>query len=307
MGALDTSPETFAKYIEATRSKVTAEKYRFGVEQFLTTVMENGYEDFQSLPRGILNRYVQILMERGYSASSVSVYMAGIKRYLKWVRDQGTSLPDMSEPDMPRQNHVIRDSLSPDQLKVYFRIADELPEPSRSAVLLLPCTGLRASEMAELRLSSIRRVRVRVGGVMRHTVALRIVGKGGKERTVPVLEEGVPVLTGYLSGYRRKAPTCPWIFPGHITKKNRANIPPLATRTLRDAIVHVREPLGLKFTPHTMRRTYLTALYRRGVDPATLAKIAGHANIQTLFRHYLMLDDHDVLRAVHERGASILE
>lgn len=307
MRELDTSPGAFSRYIEATRSGVTAEKYRFGVETFLVTVKENGYEDFQSLPRGILNRYVQILMERGYSASSVSVYMAGIKRYFKWLRDQGVKIPELSDPDMPRQHHVIRDSLNPDQLKVYFHIADELPEPSRSAVLLLPCTGLRASEISELRLSSIRRVKVRVHGTMRNTVALRIKGKGNKERTVPVLEEGVPILTGYLAGYRRKFPSCPWIFPGHVTKNNRSDIPPMAPRTLRDALVHVREPLGLKFTPHTMRRTYLTALYRRGVDPATLAKIAGHANIQTLFRHYLMLDDHDVLRAVHERGASILE
>jgi integrase len=81
----------------------------------------------------------------------------------------------------------------------------------------------------------------------------------------------------------------------------------MSDRTLRAALQHIRTPLGMRFTPHTMRRTYLTTLFRKGVDSAVLAKIAGHADIKTLITHYLALDDVDVARAVHMVGAKLTE
>jgi integrase len=87
-----------------------------------------------------------------------------------------------------------------------------------------------------------------------------------------------------------------------ISKWNKHGAHPMSVRLLRDAVARVREPLGMEITPHTMRRTYLTSLWRMGVDAPTIAKIAGHANIQTLFKHYLALDEQDVLRAVYSKG-----
>lgn len=302
MAAPDTSLTAFEKHVTAVRTKATASKYVSGARQFLDIVRFNGFGSFAELPRNILAQYVQVMVEQGYSASSIHVYLAGVKRYLAWVRDQGVEVTDFSKPDTPVVRHVIRDVLNPEQLKVYFRYADDLEEPSRTATMLLPCTGLRATELATLELKALRAVRIpMVDGSVKRTIALRVTGKGDKMRTVPLLEEGVPIITGYLSGFRRKLPG-PYVFPGALNKTNKHGKRSMSARTLRDAVVQIREPLGMKFTPHTMRRTYLTSLYRRGVDPVTIAKIAGHANIQTLFKHYLMLDEHDVVKAVHEHN-----
>jgi site-specific recombinase XerD len=295
---VDVSPRAFTLYIERVRTKATAEKYGPAVLQFLKTVKDNGYEDFASLPRGILSRYVEVLASQNYSAGSIHVYVTAVKRYLSWVQDQGIKVADIGKPDLPKVTTRVRDALSTDQIRAFFMAATELEEPARTAVLLLPCTGLRANEMVTLPLSSIRKVQIQLKGRTKTTFAFVVRGKGGKERIVPLLDEGVPVLTGYLAGYRRTRKG-PWMFPGVRTNKNKKDSHSLATRTLRYAVSQVRQPLGVRFTPHTMRRTYATALYRRGVSPATLAKILGHANIQTLYKHYLAIDEQDVLREVH--------
>lgn len=298
------SPKKFAKYISSVRSKTTATKYFFAVNQFVDVASSNGYHDLAQLPRNILSRYVEILVEQGYSPASIHVYVAGVRRYFGWLRDQGLSI-ELSNPDTPRIPQVVRDVLSPELLGRYFDIADDLPNPAKTAVKLLACSGARASELVSLPMSSIRRVNIGMDGEEKVRIALRVTGKGNKMRTVPLLDEGIPVLTEYLAGYRRKLPG-PWLFPGIISKKqNKKGLKHMSDRSLRESVIAVREPLGLRFTPHTLRRTYLTMLYRRGVEPATLAKIAGHANIQTLFKHYLMLDEEDVVRAVHKHGARI--
>lgn len=299
--ALDTSVESFSRYIYRTRSVSTAKKYTESAIKFLRTMKFNGITKFENLPRNVLQLFVDTMREK-YSPGSIHVYLAGALRYLNWVKNQGVTIPELADPDAPKVPHRMRDSLSIEDMSVYFSQAEDLPEPAKTAVILLPCTGLRAQEMAELPLSAIHKVSVRLeDGSLKNTLALNVIGKGDKERSVPILDEGVEALMVYLAGDRRKRPG-PWVFPGMITKQNKHGANPMSVRLLRDALVRVREPLGMEITPHTMRRTYLTSLWRMGVDAPTIAKIAGHANIQTLFKHYLALDEQDVLRAVHSRG-----
>jgi integrase len=60
-------------------------------------------------------------------------------------------------------------------------------------------------------------------------------------------------------------------------------------------------------TPHTMRRTYVTTLHRKGIDLAIIAKIAGHANVQTTIDHYIATDANDAVAALHNAGSSLTE
>ena len=300
--AVDTTLQSFASHVHRTSSASTSRKYEQAVRKFLKTLRFNNITRYEALPRNVLQLYADALIAQSYAPASIYVYLAGVRRYLSWVRNQGVKLPELAEPDLPKVPHRIRDVLSPDAMAVYFEQADELlPEPSRTAALLLPCTGLRAAEMAALPLTALHKVVVPLkDGTTKNTYALRVIGKGNKERSVPILDEGAEQLLLYLSGWRRKSGG-PWVFPGMISKANKNGSKHMSVRSLRDAVARVREPLGMEVTPHTMRRTYLTSLWRMGVDPAAIAKIAGHANIQTLFKHYLMLDEHDVVSAVHSR------
>ena len=306
MNGIDTSPEAFEKYLERTRATSTKAKYVFAAKQLLHFATANDIHSFETLPRNTLEAYVEMLVDQGYAAASIHVYQSGAKKYLRWVENQGVPVAQLNAPEAPRITHATRDALPPDTMSAFFRIANELLEPTRTAVMLLPCTGLRAAEMVQLPLSAIRPVSLETSEGPRNTIALVVTGKGGKTRVVPLIEEGVTILTEYLTGHRRKQPGS-WVFPGNLTRKNRRGQNPMSLRSLRDGVIYVREALKMTFTPHTMRRTYLTSLYRRGVEPATLAKIAGHANIQTLFKHYLALDMHDVTSAIHKHGARLYD
>lgn len=299
--APDTSLKAFVSHVYRTRSSSTSKKYEQAATKFVRTLEFNGITSFEKLPRNVLQQFVDSLIGH-YAPASIHVHLAGVQKYLTWVKNQGVKVPELMEPETPKIPHRMRDSLSVDDMSVYFDQASDLPEPAKTAVILLPCTGLRAQEMVELPLSAIHKVSVLLeDGTRKNTLALSVIGKGDKQRSVPILDEGVEALMLYLAG-ERKNRSGPWVFPGMVSKQNRHGAKPMSVRLLRDALVRVREPLGMEITPHTMRRTYLTSLWRMGVDAPTIAKIAGHANIQTLFKHYLALDEQDVLRAVHSRG-----
>lgn len=292
----------FEKYVTAIRSESTAEKYAAWVAWFLAWVEKTyGPVALTKLPKDTLSRYAVELLGQGIFPTTILSRIAAVNRYFRWLHEtQNVPQIEFHTPELPKQKRKVKDILSPGMFEHYFRVAGDLPEPMRTAALLLPCTGLRSNEMVSLPLDSTRRVPFEHGGIIKDTHCLVITGKGGNERIVPILDEGVDFLRVYVRGWRKKREDEEaFMFPGKHRDEH------LSTRALREAVQKIRDSLGMKFTPHTMRRTYLTSLYRKGVEPVMLAKIAGHSNVQFLMDYYLALDEHDVVRAVHETGGRL--
>lgn len=308
MATVDVSVEAFRKYLSGVKSASTAKKYSTYTRNFLHLMSENGYTTFKQIPPGFLNTFASALSQEQKSASTVRVQVYAVKKYLEWVRGQGVKVTEQSRLELPKVEARVREILPPEQITEYFRQADLLlDEPVRTAAMLLPCSGLRGSEMVGLKLEDIHKASVKVKGKKRETLFIRVIGKGGKQRSVPLMEEGVEILTGYLAGWRRRQPGV-WLFPspfgGEGVKKGKKHV---SDRYLRAAVQKLCAPLGLTFSPHTMRRTYITYLWRKGLDIATLAKVAGHANVQTTINHYIRMESNDALQAVHEAGGSLTE
>jgi site-specific recombinase XerD len=268
----------------------------------------NGYQTFAEIPPGLLSELSSMLSREGKSPSTVRVYVYAVQKYLNWVRSKGLVVAVQAKPDLPKKAFRMREVLPADQFTNYFRQADmDLEEPMRTAVMLLPCCGLRASEMVSLKLEHIHRARVKLAnGKQKRTLFLRVYGKGNKERHVPLMEEGVEILTGYLAGWRKRH-NGPWLFPKITKGKRTSGRKHVSDRYLRASLQKMREPMGMQFTPHTLRRTYITTLHRKRVDLATISRIAGHSNVQTTIDHYIRMEPTDGVRAVHDAGASITE
>lgn len=311
MSGPDVSIQTFRQYLMGVKTKSTAVKYSGYATGFLKLMRANGYESFSQLPPGLLSEFASMLSNQGKNPSTVRVQVFAAKKYLEWVRSRGVEVTPQSKPELPKKQIRLKEVLPPDQFMNFFRMADrELEEPIRTAVMLLPCCGLRAEEMVSLRLDQILRIEVPLEkGGMKKTLAFRPFGKGGKERNVPLMEEGVEILTGYLAGWRKQQQG-PWLFPKVIRKKARKHLSGqkhISDRYLRAALQKLREPMGMDFTPHTFRRTYLTTLYRKKINLKVIADIAGHASIQTLIDHYIISDPTDNVRALHDAGGSLTE
>lgn len=290
----------FENYITAIRTEATASRYVISVTSFLRWLRDTrGYIDLSELPLSTLSDYVMYLLERGYLPGTISAHLAGIKRYFRWLKEQkAVAVPAFYRVELPKSKRRVKDALSLEQLTHYFRVAGELEEPLRTAILLLPCSGLRSHEMVGMKLSNLRRSSFQLeDGTKKSTLCLVTTGKGDRERVVPLFDEGAEILVKYLKDWRRLHADQTYLFPGRYKGH-------LSTRALRDSIQKIRGAFRASWTPHTMRRTYLTILYRRGVPLVTLAKIGGHA-VQVLIDHYLALDEQDVVRALQSAGARL--
>lgn len=302
------SSKAFRQYLLGVKSPGTAQKYASSADIFLRVMRANGYGDFSQIPPGLLSELASMLIRQRLRPNTVRVHIFAIKKYLEWVRGRGVEVVEQTKVDLPSRQVRMREVLPVDQFTNYFRSADlELEEPMRTAVMLLPCCGLRAAEIVSLKLEHIQRAHVKLAnGKKKSTLILKVLGKGDKERHVPLMEEGVEILTGYLAGWRKRQKG-PWLFPRITKKTSTSGTNHVSSRSLRDSLQKMREPMGMNFTPHTMRRTYVTTLHRKGVDLATIAKIAGHANVQTTVDHYISMEPSSTVKAVHDAGASLTE
>lgn len=250
----------------------------------------------------MLMQYSVFLLDKKYGVATVQSHIAGVQRYLNWLQTKvKVELPTFYRPEYPNQKRKpVKDSLSNNTLAEFFQVASRLEEPVRTAALLLPCSGLRSEEMVSLPLGCLKRITVELDdGTSKDVLLLLVRGKGGHERVVPLLDEGANVLIYFLKGWRRGQSSTRWLFPGKTSH--------LATRTLRNAVQKVRKLQDEEFTPHSMRRTYLTTLYRQGLKPNILAKLAGHGDVQVLINHYLDLNEEDLAKSVHSAGGHILQ
>jgi integrase/recombinase XerD len=126
----------------------------------------------------------------------------------------------------------------------------------------------------------------------------KCVGKGSKQRVVPLGRKAVQALRDYLAESRAEAakanPDVPWVF---ISRGGRA-----LTREMLWILVkkYVRRAgLNAKVSPHTLRHSFATHLLAGGADLRTVQELLGHANIRTT-QHYTHVD-RDRLRAIHRQ------
>ncbi len=140
----------------------------------------------------------------------------------------------------------------------------------RTVVILLATTGLRLTECMSLKKDSIDL----------DSKELKILGKGGKRRVVPLLESTAEMLAGYMEARQSDSP---FVFPGN-TRTGYAEIYNVE-KTLKRACLRAGvEP----FTPHQLRHLYATEMLRSGAKLEVVERILGHASIgitADIYRH----------------------
>ena len=136
---------------------------------------------------------------------------------------------------------------------------------------LLYGAGLRISEALGLR---------RCDAPLGDSAALRIVGKGSKERVVPIL----PAVVASISGYLNRCPFDPGP-DGPLFLGARGG--PLNPRLVQRAMARMRSALGLPdtATPHALRHSFATHLLANGGDLRSIQELLGHASLSTTQRY----------------------
>ena len=236
------------------------------------------------------------LVDQGYAPATVNRCLAGVRGVLRaaW-RLRQLSTDDFHRAcdvaSVPGSRLPAGRSLSLSQLEGLFgACVDGTRAGARDAALvaLLFSTGLRRSEAASVLLAQLDRDSWRV----------TVIGKGNRERAVPLRAGGREALEGWLR--------CRGVLPGYLLcRVTRTGIvipdAPLSASALRQRLSLRAAAAGVPWcTPHDLRRTFVTHLLDAGIDLNVVRKLAGHAQVQTTARY-----DHRDFEAM-ERAVEVL-
>ena len=223
-------------------------------------------------------------------------HLSAVRSFYKYLaRRHGVANPAPGLLSTPKVRHPIPKALVPEAARGVAEDAGEVSDDPRAQLrdtalftLLYGC-GLRIAEALALNV----RDRPRGGG------ALRVVGKGSKERLVPVLPAVQQAVDAWLAVHPNAGDPASPLFLGLRGKRLNAAV---AQRTMR----HYRRLTGLPehATPHALRHSFATHLLAGGADLRSIQELLGHASLSTTQR-YTSVDEATLLavfRATHPRA-----
>jgi site-specific recombinase XerD len=255
----------------------TAKTYRAGISAFtdrLDTI------DVNDVTVEDVVGWRQYLVGAGAASASISTYWDGARSFFDWCKRAGyiTGIDPFSIVRRPtRIRDQQRIAASPTQVRALLGVAIN---PRDHALITLLAHGLRIQETVNAKPSNIVTV-----SASEHY--LKVLGKGNKERMVPLLRWAYPILLGQ-------------VLPGNDAPFVHTNGAPLSVRQAQSVFQSLCRTVGITgITPHSMRHGYATRLLRAGVNLAVVSKLLGHESIKTT-EVYLHLGTEDLGVAVEQ-------
>jgi integrase/recombinase XerD len=239
-----------------------------------------------------LQEFLEYITELELSAHSQARILSGLKGFFKYLMFEDRIKKDPTALiEGPRLGRKLPDTLSfPEIEKLLNAIDLSKPEGARNRAMVevLYSSGLRVSELVDLKLNN----------VYADSGFLRVVGKGNKERLVPIGRDALKFLAIYTGEIRGKTPlkSPRKGFESHVfLNRNGSKLTRVMVFTI---IKKLALDIGLKKTisPHTFRHSFATHLIEGGADLRAVQEMLGHESITTteIYAHL----DRDYLRQV---------
>ncbi|MGB0716910.1 MAG: site-specific tyrosine recombinase XerD, partial [Phycisphaerae bacterium] len=231
------------------------------------------------------------LSQRGLALSSIVRHFASTKMFLRFLYSEGILKRDVSTLlESPKRWRTIPNTVRYTQVKALLNapeITDEYYLRDRALLELLYATGMRVSELVNL---PIDQINLSLGYV-------RCIGKGQKERIVPVGRYAIDALEAYLEHLRPKLlgeRHTDAVFLSRTGRPlDRSNIWRIVRKYAR--LAGIEEPLS----PHTLRHCFATHLLAGGADLRIVQELLGHADVTTT-QVYTHVDEAQ-LKHVHSK------
>ena len=290
--------EPFVDYLSFERglSDRTLSAYKRDLERLLLFLEEKDRNDPSEVTLQDLRDFVFHLKDSGLAATSVRRALSCIRGYFAFLMEEGVLTEDPSERlESPRAWRRLPQVLSQEEIQKIL----EAPDPDhpmywrdRSILEVLYATGIRVSELVELRMSNLDL----------EEAICTVFGKGSKERLVPLGGPARRALERYLRELRSRLDSGRG--EGRVFLNHRGR--PLSRAAIWELVKKyaLRGGVGRKVSPHIFRHSFATHLLEGGADLAAVQELLGHADISTtqiythVDREYLK----EVHRTFHPRG-----
>ncbi len=252
------------------RSPHTVRAYLAAASRLIEATSADGWMAIARIDGPALRGHLAARRADGLGNTSAARELSAIKSFIAFAREQAGEV-DPAAPRMrgPRVRKGLPRPLTPDDAT---NLADALRDGedaewiglrNRAVLLLMYGAGLRIAEALSL-----------TGGDLPLGEVLRVTGKGGKQRVVPVL----PVVAQAVADYAR---ACPWPLPNDAALFRGAKGGALGQGMVQKAVARARVLLGLpdSATPHALRHSFATHLLGAGADLRSLQDLLGHASL----------------------------
>lgn len=280
----------YIRYLKLERnySPNTIDAYRHDLHLLLNHLSGQGLTP-TDVKLNDLQRFAAWIHERGIGPKSQARILSGVRTFYHYLVVDGYLEVDPTEllesPHLPKHLPEYLTTEEVDRLEAAIDLTSAEGHRNRAIIEVFFSCGLRVSELVELKLSNL----------FLNERFMRVVGKGGKERLVPISQRAVGELELWFDDRRQMR-----IKPGeddYVFLNRRGHH---LTRTMILIMVkRLGEAAGIKKTlsPHTLRHSFATALLRGGADLRVIQVLLGHADIATT-EIYTHMDDESLRQAV---------
>lgn len=269
---MDRFIEKFIRYldIEKNASKHTTLNYTLDLCDFKNFLKDTPFEKVDYLA---LRKYLAHLKGKQLSNRSIGRKLSCIRRFYKFLFVEGlTKSNPTSMLSSPKQDKKLPIFLTE---KEVVRLIEAPPQDTelgvrdRAILETLYSTGMRVSELVALNVGDI--------GAISDTV--KVLGKGKKERLLPVGRPAVRAIELYLTKRKNKKQQQLENVPLFLNK-NKTRLSDRGVRKVIDKYITIAS-LQSGISPHTLRHSFATHLLNKGADLRSVQELLGHANLST--------------------------
>lgn len=273
MNSIESNIKDFIDYIfiEKKLSNNTKTAYEHDLAEYLKYLSSKRIDDPNKINKKDVINYLEYISKK-ISTRSINRHIVSIKSFHKYlVREGIVKINIMSNIDSPKIGKYLPNVLNEQDIKQLLNINPKTPlgYRNRAMIELMYATGLRVSELINLRLDDINL----------EMATLKCMGKGSKERFIPIGDIAINCLDIYINQYRRL-----------LLKKTQTNIlflnnhgKPLTRQGFFVTLKIIAKEQGIKktFSPHTLRHSFATHLIEYGADLRSVQEMLGHSDIST--------------------------
>ena len=293
----DTSIENFKNYLKLERglSMNSIESYEFDLIQFKNFIIENSINES---PKKCSSSTVKRYLYKNFSnkkSRSQARSISALKSFFNYLLFEGEihSSP-INDIESPKIENKLPEVLTEDEIKRLIssvNLDSEFGQRNKTIIEVLYGTGIRVSELIEIKLSNI---------FFKENI-LKVTGKGNKERFVPLGKIAIIEIKKYLNNRDKLKINSKFSDILFLNRYGRQLTRSMIFKVINDSSKNAE--IDKKISPHTLRHSYATHLLKNGADLRTIQLILGHESITTteIYTHLDTFHLEDVLKKYHPR------